>query len=327
MPKGSLRLERAEISRLVRAFAISLALHLLVVGGYYGGKQLGWWQNWRSPAWMQSVKMLTDLLKLKKAPTPEPPPPREPPLMFVQVNPAASIPEPPKNAAFYSDKNARAANPDPKEDTGVPRIAGEQKEVVKTEDTSRNEFKPLQPSLPAPRDQTAQEELKPKPAQPVGDLTMAKPEPVQRQSEGQETRSRPRTIKEALARQGQIPGRMMKQEGGVRARLEISSMDTKATPFGAYDAALIEAIAQRWYSLLDQRAYASDSRGKVVLHFVLHYDGRVSEMSVAENSAGEVLGLLCEKSVRDPAPFAAWPIEMRRLMGDTRKIQFTFYYN
>lgn len=113
----------------------------------------------------------------------------------------------------------------------------------------------------------------------------------------------------------------------MRRKLEISSLDAKATPFGAYDAALVEAISQRWFSLLDQRDYASDGRGKVVLQFALHYDGRITEMEVAQNTVGEVLGLICQKAVLDPAPFATWPGDMRRLMGDTRHIQFTFYYN
>jgi hypothetical protein len=49
-------------------------------------------------------------------------------------------------------------------------------------------------------------------------------------------------------------------------------------------------------------------------------------MKVAENTAGEVLGFICESAVHDPAPFAAWPSDMRRTLGDTRNIQFTFYY-
>ena len=119
----------------------------------------------------------------------------------------------------------------------------------------------------------------------------------------------------------------MKQEGGVKRVLQMTSLDAKASPFGSYDAAVIEAISQRWYALLDERSYASDSRGKVVLRFQLHYDGRVTDMNVAENSSSEMLGLICQKAVLDPAPFAAWPTEMRRVLGEVRNIQFTFYYN
>ncbi len=60
-PKWSWRLEEAEVSRLVWAFAISLALHLAVVGGYYGGKKLGWWERVHWPAWMQNVRLLTEV--------------------------------------------------------------------------------------------------------------------------------------------------------------------------------------------------------------------------------------------------------------------------
>ena len=69
-----------------------------------------------------------------------------------------------------------------------------------------------------------------------------------------------------------------------------------------------------------------DSRGKVVLHFRLHYDGRITDMDMTENTAGEVLGFICQKAVLDPAPFAAWPSDMRRTLGDVRNIRFTFIY-
>jgi outer membrane biosynthesis protein TonB len=327
MPGWSLRLERAEVSRLTWAFAVSLACHLLVFGAYQTGKKYNLWQNLHWPAWLQSLPMLTELLK-KKDSQPPPPQRQDIPLIFVNVSPAQATAEPPDNAKFYSDKNSRAANPEADKITDTPKITGKQTEVVKTEDIPREKFTPLQPSRPAQPAQEAHEELKPKPAQPPGDLVMAKPEPKPRLDDGQATQSRPRTIKEALARQqdNRLPGEKIKQDGGVQRRHEIASLDTKATPFGAYDAALVEAISQRWFTQLDEREYASDSRGKVVLQFHLHYDGRITEMKMADNTAGEVLGLICQKAVLDPAPFAAWPSDMRRTLGDTRSIQFTFYY-
>jgi hypothetical protein len=329
MPRWSLRREQAEVSRLAWAFAISLALHLLVFGTYQTGKKYNLWQNLHWPAWLQPPKLLTELIK-KKAPPP-PPPQQDIPLIFVNVSPAQATAEPPKDAKFYSDKNARAANPEADKITEMPKIDGKQTEVAKTEDVPREKFVPLQPSRPAPQPQEAQPEVKPKPAYTPGDLTMAKPSPTPRKDDGDANEAkpaRPRTVKEALARQqdNRLPGEKIKQDGGVQRRHEIASLDTKATPFGAYDAALVEAISQRWWTLLDERDYASDSRGKVVLQFRLHYDGRITDMNVADNSAGEVLGLICQKAVLDPAPFAAWPSDMRRTLGDTRSIQFTFYY-
>ena len=330
MPQAELRWARDESSRLAWAFGISLALHLLVFGSWEAGNKLGLWKAWRWPAWMQSAPMLTELLK-KKEPKPPDALSSEPPLLFVDVSSAQATAEPPKDAKFYSDKNSQAANKEVTKESDVPNITGQQTEVVKTVTvTPRPEFTPLQPVRPpAEIAREEQPEQKARPAQPPGDLAMGKPDPNPRSKEGKEAQPKPRTIREAMARRQEraIPGEQMKQEGGVRRHLEFASLDAKATPFGSYDAAMVEAISQRWYSLLDQRDYASDSRGKVVLQFILHQDGRITEMNVTQNSVGEVLALICQKAVMDPAPYPVWPADMRRLLGETRNIQFTFYYN
>ena len=158
---------------------------------------------------------------------------------------------------------------------------------------------------------------------------MGKAAPNPQPDDGTAKKSKPRTIVAALANKGQteLPGRKMKQDGGVKRRLEISALDAKATPFGAYDSAFIAFVDERWRTLLYDRDYATFTSGKVVLQFRLHYDGRISDMRVAENTAGEVLALICQKAVMDPAPYPVWPSDLRRMAGDTRSIQFTFYYN
>ena len=166
---------------------------------------------------------------------------------------------------------------------------------------------------------------------------MAKPAPAAQPAPTEENNStasepppkpRPRTIEAALAQYGsdQMPGFKMKQEGGVRRESLDPGFDVAASPFGAYDRALIEAISQRWYSLLDARDYASDSRGKVVVEFCLHYDGRVTDVNLIENSVGDMLGLICAKAISDPAPYAVWPADMRRQRGNFRYIRFSFFY-
>jgi hypothetical protein len=119
----------------------------------------------------------------------------------------------------------------------------------------------------------------------------------------------------------------MQLDGGV-PRVFLTSLDAKATTYGAYDAALIYAVQNSWYKLLDDRGYASDDRGKVVLEFVLHPDGRVSDIKISGNTTtSEMLGIICRRALEDPEPFDAWPSDMRRMLGDTRHIQFTFVYN
>lgn len=339
--KWSLRAEQADVNRLARGFVISIALHLLFAGTYYTGKQLHWWDNLSAPEWMRRPKFLTELLR---KPEPQRPQPEtaQVPLVFVEVNPAQAVAEPPRDTQFYSDKSSAAANPDADHETGIPKITGTQEQMIKTEDVPREQFKPLQPAPPvavqppAPEPEPPQpppEEIKTKPTMTPGDLAMARPDPNPNpnpvKAEPPAEQKRPRTIKEALMRKqlSLRPGEKMKQEGGVRALRPGASFDVKATSFGEYDAAFIDAIAYRWYSLLDKRDYASDSRGKVRLQFVLHQDGRISDMNVAENTAGEMLSLICMMAVQESAPFVPWPIEMRRVLGESRRIQFTFYYN
>ena len=142
--------------------------------------------------------------------------------------------------------------------------------------------------------------------------------------------SKPRTIAEARARQPDqagLAGEKMHQEGGVRRNRLQSSLDVQATPFGKYDAAVVSAIQNRWYDLLEGRWYADDRKGKVVLRFHLNSDGSISQMTLVQNTVDLTLALLCESAIRDPSPYRAWPDEMRRIVGaDFREVTFTVYY-
>ena len=327
--KWSLHVDQAEYNRLAWAFAISIALHLFFVGGYYSGKKLGLWDRLEWPAWLKPVQRLVESMSPKPLPAQPPPQAEEPPLLFVDVSQAQVTPEAPKKAPYYSDKNSQAANPEAEKQTNVPLITGKQEELVKTEDVPREKFVPLQPARPSTPAKVPQEELLPKKTLQSGDLTMAKPDAVPQKGDGEAAHARPRTLAEAMARQAdrRPPGEKMKQEGGVRRRLEIASLDAKATPMGAYDAALVDAIRECWYNLLDSQEYASDYRGKVVLQFHLHSDGRVTDVTVSENTAGAVPGLICETAIDKPNPYPPFPSDLRRIIGETRSIQFTFFYN
>ena len=118
----------------------------------------------------------------------------------------------------------------------------------------------------------------------------------------------------------------MLQDGGVQRRAIAPSFDVKLTGFGDYDARFYEAVCQRWWDLLDSQQFARDRTGKVTLQFHLNHDGTISEMKVAQNDVGEVLGYVCQKAVLDPAPFERFPTDMRLKLGDYANIKFTFYY-
>jgi hypothetical protein len=306
----SLRFSSPELRRLGLALALSLTLHLLGWGGYTAGKQFGWWQNYHWPAWLPRLAIM------KIVPVAAPPI-NEQLLTFVEV--AKPTAEAPKNAKYYSSQNAKAAGPKPG-DKDVPQLDGKQTVVVKTENVPRPDPNKLQPAKTAP----PAAQPKPQSATRPGDLTLGKSQ----QSPASPEQSRPRTVNTALAQQPQrLPGQQMKQAGGTRRAALVSSLDVKATLFGDYDAKFIEAVTQRWYDLLDSRQFALDRNGKVTLQFHLNYDGSIADMKVLDNTVGDVLGYVCQKAVTDPAPFAAWPNDMRRIIGENyREITFTFYY-
>jgi hypothetical protein len=110
----------------------------------------------------------------------------------------------------------------------------------------------------------------------------------------------------------------------VRGRV---SLDVNVTPFSSYDAAFIAAVQQRWYDLLDSSHFPRSS-GKVVIDFILTYDGRITDLKVRKNEVGEILALLCQRALLDPTPYARWPDDMRQMIGASkRSASLTFFYD
>jgi len=349
--KGENSLRHLLSASIGRAFAISVIIHFLFIATLEVGSRLGWWKHSFLPAMLQS-KAYQELLKAieqrKNQPPPEKQEPPETQLVFVEVDPAQAAPEAPKQAKYYSSQNSIASNPNTQIETASPKIEGNQDKVAKTFDTLKpeqpKEAKP--PPKPENKSQIVKVEPKPQPEKPVqppekpkpkepepkleqGDLLMARaaPKPPP-QPPAEQAKPRPKTLAEAMAQKGIIQGQKMRQEGGVRRHSLQSNLDAKATPFGSYDAAFIAAVQARWFSLLDQRDFVGNSSGKVVLEFRLNKDGRILDMRVSESTVPEFLSWLCQRAVLDPAPYMAFPADLRRLYsGDSRDIRFTFYYN
>lgn len=326
---GSLRFSRREIVGLIIALLLSLLAHLGVWDGIDFGNRHGWWQKILHPPWLESKgkKFALEANIVQ---------PSEPDI-FVDVSHADA--DAPPRTKYYSSKNSRAANPDVA-DTDTPKITGTQTDVPKTEDvpkavkraeeTTKAETHPqvpFQPTMPPPQRQLAQTETSEHPQNP-GETERSQPKNESPPSTPPPSPPpRPRTLKQALAQRDQVPGRQMQQPGGVPRRAMSSSLDVKATPFGDYDGAIVEAVSQRWYDLLDNHRYAQDRSGKVSLRFKLKSDGTIIEMQTLENNVGELLGYLCQEAIEEAAPFAKWPPDMVRMIGTNyREITFTFYY-
>ena len=312
---------------LATAFAISLILHMCFFGFWRVGKQLGWWEhqatwllNWHKK---RMTKPPRRFLKF-----PEPAAARQPEvrLTFVEVDPSIPQQEAPKDAKFYGTKSTKAANPEETLNTEIPKIDGKQDKIMRTEDVPRPKPFPLQPGIQKANDEK-EAEPKPRNLDTPGDLAKAKPktDSVDLGTGEAEKRQRPRTLEEARAR-NQLAGEKTKVDSGTKIRGRVS-LDVKITPFSSYDAAFIAAVQQRWYDLLDSSQFSQRS-GKVVLEFRLTYDGRITDLKVSDNEVGEILSLLCQRAIMDPAPYARWPDDMRRMIGaNYREVTFTFFYN
>jgi len=110
------------------------------------------------------------------------------------------------------------------------------------------------------------------------------------------------------------------------SRQGVAAFNVAASPFGVYDKRLIQAVQSRWLALID-RYNLFERAGTVTVSFELYEDGQVGNLRRAENTAGEMLALICEKAVTDSAPFEPLPEQLRLLVaGEPREVNFTFYY-
>jgi hypothetical protein len=312
----SVRFTRFEMKRLTWAIVLSLLLHLFCWGGYDLAKKTGLWQRLHWPARLQVAQKKPPTLVVQEAE----------PNIFLDVDPDQVSPDAPKDAKFYSDKNSRAANPDADKDSDLPKLTGKQTDVPETRDVLRTPNTKPTPPVPQPSLQKQAQPAQPKPTELTGDTRLAKLETSPEKTEDKP--ERPRTLKEAYAQQSALrPSIAMNQDGGVQRRAIVPTNDVKLTGFGEYDKRFYDAICQRWWDLLDSQQFARDRTGKVILEFHLNYDGTITDMTVAQNDVGDLLGYVCQKAVNDPAPYERFPSDMRLKLGNysTIRIEFNYY--
>jgi hypothetical protein len=314
----SLRLGRREIERLTAALLISILVHLGAWGGYMAEKKFGWWSKLMRP-FQRHLQLVPKPPVVEKKIDPQ---------IFLDVaDPSA---EPPKEAKYYSSQNSKAANPEADKESNQPKLTGKQTFVTRTEDVPKQVVTKPTPPAPAPQKPAEAKPAQEKPATSLmpGGLEKAKPENTAKPDEQPAKPERPRTLREAMAQQrsSQLPGQAMQQSGGVREHRLKSSLDALGTSFGGYDRAVIEAVTQRWYDLLDSQQFASDRTGKVTVTFTMHPDGTITEVKISGNTVGDLLGYVCQAAIEQAAPFGKWPSDMKLKFGVAREITFTFYY-
>ena len=110
-----------------------------------------------------------------------------------------------------------------------------------------------------------------------------------------------------------------------RARTSVT-FDVRSSPFGSYDAKMIETIEKRWSELTER--IQMRSRGEVVVEFKLNYDGGVTDLQIRPTRVLGIAVEICKQAILESAPFDPWPAEMRKLVGKPgRDVTLTFYYH
>ncbi len=296
-----------ESERVLIALALSVLVHALIWGGYELNRDYHWMRHLTGqPAKQPKVQVVRE----------------EDPIEFVQLETPST--EAPKQAKYISNKNSVAADNSQKQDSQNPLLNGKQADVPKTQDEIRAQMASAAAAAAALQQASqSQGTADTKPAQSSGDMTLGKPDNA---PQPQPDQPRPRTLKDAYAQMAsRFPGMTMKQNGGA-ARKARPAFDVKITGFGDYDERFIETVSQNWWNLLDSQKFSLDRTGKVVLLFRLNSDGTISQMRIAENTVGDLLGYVCEKAVLDGAPYEPWTEDMRLRLGDYTDVQFTFDY-
>lgn len=317
--------------RLLIAFAGSIGIHLLVLEVWFV---------------MSTLNVITG--RAPKRPEIQPPEvpvlalvePREQPKpkTFVETDSLVESPVDPKESDFYSDRSSKAANPNP--------------DLAKLGD---------KPMLEGKQDKVHSTANVPLPQPFVGEVPEAKPEPKPQKELHAEPAAKPQReepkigpdktelamLTEGMAPKQQAPQpRPAKQEARLApppseriipeaesktrtsaSREGIKAFDVTGTKFGEYDRRLIAAVKSRWLALIEQYTIPGERSGQVQLRFHLNQDGSVTELIVADNTAGDILALYCQKAVTDSAPFGPWPEELKALVKrNYRELNFVFYY-
>lgn len=274
---------------------------------------------------------------------------------FIETDSSQVTGEKPKDTQFYSDKPTVAANPEnPTSKAGdTPYVDGKDTRFMSTEDVAVGKGGSSPPPMPAtvapPASVTppapasppvATAKPKVEPAKEVADTGVKKaeekkvamlsqdlpltqpltpPAPPATAVPAPPTPAEPSSAREIGAVKSELKATGVSKRG-------IAAFNVAESPFGEYDKKIVKAVQSRWYALI-QRYGIYERAGTVVLHFELHDDGAVKNLSRAENSAGEILALFCEKAVVDSAPFEPLPDSLRALVGkEPREVNFTFYY-
>ena len=101
--------------------------------------------------------------------------------------------------------------------------------------------------------------------------------------------------------------------------------DTQGVDFGPYLPMTIQAVRDKWYSLIPQEARPPEMKqGDVKVEFSIGQKGAIGAPKVIKASGDDSLDCACTNAVLEAAPFHTLPLDFN---GDRLLLRFHFYYN
>jgi hypothetical protein len=114
------------------------------------------------------------------------------------------------------------------------------------------------------------------------------------------------------------------RQGAVRiGRL---AFDAQYSEFGEYWRRVAEIIERRWRSLIYNSRSITFNGNRVVVHFEINRDGRITNVRVTDSAAGRLAESMSVDAIVGEAPFFPWTPDMILRMGDAAECSIHFYY-
>jgi TonB family protein len=237
---------------------------------------------------------------------------------FVFVQPRIDTPAKPPPIADLSDQNRRAATVEraPKPTNPLPFSRGNSPEMVET-------APPATPQPPAGAAETSNgpsEPPKPPATSQVPQLAMERPVESTRPGE-----SKPMgTIADAIRnvqRYAQQENFQNPRGGEDQNVSESIQFDSKGIDFGPWLRRFVAQVRRNW--MIPQAAMMS-MHGNVAITFVIHRDGRITDVTVARPSSVNAFTLSARNAILTSNPTIPLPPEYP---DDKMPIMVTFYFN
>lgn len=255
-------------------------------------------------------------------------------VIFLQLPENVDIENPSKDSKYISNKASKAANQKSDKESNKPKIDGKGNlddhfidSAVNTKPKAQPQPKEESEAQSQPKDEPkSKSERQPKTikSKSLDPIQISKPmdQPKPKVNPKPE-RKRFSSMAEARSMEmAKINSNKRNQDGGVKNRSLIDSLDVKQSPYGDYLGIFFSTIESHW-----DRHIGGVDFGRVVIQFKFWKNGNVTDVKVVSNSATSLLKMRCERSIENAAPFEPWPDGMREYEGDDYKsVTITFHY-